>query len=81
MIGFKPCEAKDAVYNIPNDFLRDAKYVFAREGAKATITRVDSGVIQIYEPSIGAFVVKYDPKRPPLVTPPTLEEINSLKLT
>lgn len=75
-----PCEAKDADYPPPVNFMRVAEYVFKREGSRVTITKVD-GTIQVYEPSIRAMVIKFDPKRPPLVKQPTPEEINSLKLT
>lgn len=80
MNGFSPCEAKDAECKPIINFMRTAEYVYKREGSRLTITKMD-GTVQVYEPDLRAMVIKFDPKRPPLVKQPTPEEINSLKLT
>lgn len=78
----KPCtsaECESKKEASPYEFMRTADYVFRREGACLTLT-YDNGTKLIYSPAIRSFVVAYDPKRPPLVSPPTQEELESLKL-
>ena len=78
----KYCDAKEAAKIVTerlDRLMNRAEYTHKRENSKITL-KFDSGLIQIYEPSIRAFVVMYDPKKPNLVKLPTQAEIEQLKL-